>query len=360
MLRMNVLLMKLMKLFGRFELFSALLRLMKRQRWSRLRWWVLPLTAVLTPLLIWGFSLNTPMALRETAAIAQTATPEATDEPAIALSPPDIQAVLDRGELIVAVLGKNNQPFFQEDSAEFPCTTDPALKATVVKSDGKKFCGLDIELGKAIADALDVEVRFDRSAQTFNEVVERVYDRQADLAFSKISRTMSRVRKVSFSIPYVNMRQGLLINRLEFAKQTGGRTATEVLRELEGKIGVIQDSSYVGFTAEKFPDAEVEEYPAWDDIIKAAREGEILAAYRDELEVKKIIRTYPDTALNFQTVALSDTNDAIAAVLPWDSLHLKELVNQYLKSHHADHAADELLDRYEYMFTGEKASTKQD
>lgn len=323
-----------------------MLRFLKFLHWARLRWLAIVLvTALIIPVIALGIPTHSSL----NALVWARDTPE-SEVDVTAMMPPDIQAILDRGELIVAVLGKDNQPFFQEDSSKNPCTTDPKRSDEVVKIKGRKFCGLDIELGKAIADTLDVKVRYDRSAQTFNEVVERVFEHKADLAFSKISRTMARVKKVSFSKPYVNMSQGLLVNRVELAEQAEGRQIAEVFRALEGKVGVIKGSSYVGFTEQKFPDATAKEYPSWEDVIDAAREGKILAAYRDELEVKKIIRTYPDTALNFQTIALSDTNDAIAAVIPWDSNHLKEIVDQYLENHNADYTADKLLEKYEYMF----------
>ncbi|NEO86093.1 MAG: amino acid ABC transporter substrate-binding protein [Spirulina sp. SIO3F2] len=331
-----------------------MLRFLKFLRRTRFRWLAIALaTALVIPILVLGIpthpSLNPQAWAQDNPETAQEET----------FMPPDIEAIIERGELHVAVLGKDNQPFFQKDSPETPCTTDPQRADELIKMDGETFCGLDIELGKAIADTLGVSVRYDRSAATFNDVVERVFEHKDDLAFSKISRTMARVKKVSFSKPYVNMSQGLLVNRLELTEQAKGRQIAEIFRDLEGKVGVIEDSSYVGFTEQKFPDAEVKEYPSWEDVIEAAREGKILAAYRDELEVKKIIRTYPDTALNFQTIALSDTNDAIAAVIPWDSMHLKELVDQYLENNSVDYTADELLEKYEYMFVTESTTEQE-
>lgn len=281
-------------------------------------------------------------------------TAENPQDSAPLLVAPDIQGILDRGELIVGLLGQDSPPFFVAESAAWQC---PAEEGKFIKQADEILCGADIELGLAIAQQLEVEVRFDRRAETFNDVVDEVFNREVDLAFSKISRTMSRVRNVSFSRPYVNMRQGLLLNRVQLAKQAKGRQPAEVLRDLEGEIGVIEASSYVGFTEQKFPAATVKEYSDWQAVVQAARDGEIVAAYRDELEVKKIIRTNPDTALNFQTVALTDTNDAIAAVLPWDSRHLQEFVNQYLETINADYTADQLLENYAYMFEKQPRAT---
>lgn len=284
-----------------------------------------------------------------TPAIAKKPSPPSSgeDQDSKRFFAPDIRNITDRGELVVAMLSVDTPPFFQYDSPETPCKGDAS---SFVIQDGKKLCGLDVELSKGIAEELGVEVRFIRSAQKFNNVVDQVFERQADIAISKISRTLARTQKVIFSNPYLNMRQALLVNRLQFAQQAKGRRPEIVVRDLSGKIGVIASSSYVGFTKQKFPNAEAVEYPTWEESVQAARQGEILAAYRDELEIKKIILKDPDTALNFQTVVLTDTNDAIAMVLPWDSHQLQAYVNQYLETNKISYSADTLLDKYGYMF----------
>ena len=172
------------------------------------------------------------------------------------------------------------------------------------------------------------------SQYLFNDTVNLVYENKADIAISKISRTLSRTKKVIFSNPYLAMRQSLLLNRVQFAEQSSGRRVRPeiAIRELTGNVGVIQDSSYVGYTNQKFPKTIVNEQPSWPDVLKAARSGELVAAYRDELEVKRAILQDPSNAINFQTVVLTDTNDSVAMVLPWQSSHLREFVNQYLSS----------------------------
>ncbi|MEA5597361.1 ABC transporter substrate-binding protein [Rivularia sp. UHCC 0363] len=243
-----------------------------------------------------------------------------------AAMPPDIQKIRQRGKLIVAMLNQENSPFFM---------TNPA----------RDFTGLDVKLAKALAEQLGVTLEFNRTAKTFDEVVKTVYDLKADLAISKLSRTLNRAERVRFSQPYLKMRQGLLVNRLQIAQQANGRSMTEVIRSLQGKIGVIRGSSYVGFTRKKFPNTTVVEFPTWADAVEAVIRGDILATYRDELEVKKAVLSQPDTALTLQTIALTDTQDAIAIALPWDSSQLLAYVNQFLEMT-ASYSAESLLQEY--------------
>lgn len=249
-----------------------------------------------------------------------------------ALMPPDIQAILDRGKLRVSLLGRDNPPFFQVDE-------DKAAEE-------QPLVGLDVNIAEALASELGVEAEFIREAQTFDEVVDLVYRGEADLAISKLSQTLKRARKVRFSQPYLLMRQGLLVNRLQLAKVANGEQPALAIRNLNGPMGVIKDSSYVNFTKERFPDAEVVEYPTWDGAIAAVVAGDVVAAYRDELEVKKVALVKPDVALQLQTVALTDTRDAIAIAVPWSSLQLLAFVNQYLQTVDMNYTADTLLEKY--------------
>ncbi len=241
--------------------------------------------------------------------------------------PPDIQKIRQRGKLIVALLNRENSPFFMTDAA-------------------RDFTGLDVKLAAGLAEQLGVTVEFNRKAQTFDEVVKTVYDLKADLAISKLSRTLNRAERVRFSQPYLKMRQGLLVNRLQIAQQANGRSMTEVIRNLQGKIGVIRGSSYVGFTQKKFPNATVVEFPTWAEAVEAVIRGDILATYRDEIEVKKIVLSQPNTALTLQTIAFTDTQDSIAVALPWDSPQLLAYVNQFLETNFVDYSAESLLQEY--------------
>ena len=60
------------------------------------------------------------------------------------------------------------------------------------------FIGHDVELARSIADALGVEIEFDRSPKTFNAITDLVASEKADMAISLVSRTLSRAEKVRF------------------------------------------------------------------------------------------------------------------------------------------------------------------
>jgi ABC-type amino acid transport substrate-binding protein len=266
--------------------------------------------------------------------------------------PPDIQKILDRKKLIVALPEQDHPPFFWYEEKE------------------KKYKGFDVELARQVALKLGLtekDVEFNREAKTFNQVVDVVHGKKADVAICKLSATLSRSRKLLFTDPYVVLRKGLLINRLKFARLKRGRDPAEAIRNFRGRVAVIQGSSYEGYAREMFlrRKDDPEEFKRriapkkdWEAVVRAVESGEVDAAFRDELEIKKIFRQRPDVAIRLQSVVFKDTRDPIAMAVSWESTHLHKWLQQFLLKHFSEYlrlskkqiTADELLDRYKEIF----------
>lgn len=253
--------------------------------------------------------------------------------------PPDMKRILERGELVVAMTQKDMPPFYFVDKDQ-------------------QMAGVDVELAKKMAKELGVKLRFNRTAKTFNGVVEKVFHREADIAISKLSRTLTRAKKVRFSKPYVVFRQGLLINRLKLAREISDVnevTVTRFLKNCKRKVGVIKSSSFAEYAKKLFPKAKVEEYSTWEpEIINAVLAGDVLLAYRDEMEIKKVIRGYADAALKLKTVVLKDKTDEIAMAINWKDTHFLAWVNIFLENQHLELTAERILDKYPDIFEKNK------
>jgi ABC-type amino acid transport substrate-binding protein len=223
---------------------------------------------------------------------------------------PEFARIVARGELVVAVLGVDQPPFFEE-------------------RDGK-LTGLDIALAGDIAKKLGVKVRFNRDAKTFDDVVSLLAKGQADLAVSKLSRTLSRAQVISFSTPYLSLKRALLLNRVKFAQLAHGRGVPEVIRTYDGSIGVVANSSYAGYVLTNFPKAQVRSYPTWDAVLRALNAGEVTAAYRDEFEVKRVLKVDPTASLRLRVVTLQDLEDTLAIGVNVSEPTLLAFINQFL------------------------------
>ncbi len=246
--------------------------------------------------------------------------------------PPDIQRIKDRGEFIVVMTAADQPPFYYVNG-------------------GGKLAGLDVDIATAVATSLGVKVVFNREAKSFGDLIPVITSGRADAAISKLSRTAARAQMVAFSDPYITFHQALILNRLEVARKAPTNDdIVEFVKDLTGKIGVISDSSYVSYARKNFPHATVVQFSSWDKVVDAVFSGEILAGYRDEMEIKKIIRSRPDASLKAKTAVLKDTKDDIAVAVAWQNTHLLYYINLVLAGMNLDLTADKLLDSYADIF----------
>jgi len=239
---------------------------------------------------------------------------------------PDIAAIKKKNVLIIAMTKKDVPPFFSGDA--------------------DNIRGLDVEIARRIGVLVGVPVEFRRDAESFAEVVEQVRDGRADLAVSKLSITGPRLLTVRFSDPYIKLKQAMIINRLWLSQNSQGREVYEVLRNFNGKISFVRNSSYDTFARANFPRAIYTPEDSWDTIINNVTGGQIAAAYRDEFEIKKISFEKPEAAITTKTVTISDSIDNIAVAVNNNSIQLLSVVNYVIRNEYSNIDTKKLMDRY--------------
>jgi len=239
----------------------------------------------------------------------------------------EIQAIIKKGKLVVAMYSKDAPPFYFVDK-------------------NNQLTGYDVVLIEGFAHLLGIPVEFNRSSKFLNDTVTMVENHDADLAITKLSMTFKRAMRVLFTEPVVTLHQALLINRLELIKQLNGRPQEEAIQHLTGKLGVVAKSSYVDY-AKHFSNMEIVGYDSWDEVTADARQGKITAAMRDDAEVKLILREHPDYALDLMSVMLKDALDPKGIAVSIDNSQLKDLLNFYLKTLDWHVSADLLINNYD-------------
>ncbi|HKW54630.1 MAG TPA: transporter substrate-binding domain-containing protein, partial [Stellaceae bacterium] len=122
-------------------------------------------------------------------AVALAALPAAAQERARTRRAPDIERILDRGRLVVAVAGFAVPPF------------------VTLGADGA-LSGHDIALAQGMARALGQPVDFERAA-SFDDIIDKVASGAVDLGLSRLSATLARATLVRFSRPYLVLRHAL-------------------------------------------------------------------------------------------------------------------------------------------------------
>jgi len=227
----------------------------------------------------------------------------------------EIKAILDRGYIVFGMAIVDQKPFKYIDAAS------------------GELIGLDVEIAYAIANRMGVKAVFNRSATSFDGVVQLVVDKKADIALSKLSLTTRRAELARFTQPYVVLRQALLINRLEYAKVGSEDLLPKFLKNYRGSLGVVNNSSYVNYAAANFPDAEIKKFENWDETVGALFDGKVLSIYRDEGEILTILTTRKDASILMKPVIISDKRDPIAMAVSADAPLLQDWLNIFLNDY---------------------------
>ncbi|CAM3687728.1 ABC transporter substrate-binding protein [Cohnella lubricantis] len=246
------------------------------------------------------------------AAVAARPAPAVQPVPDPSLLPADLRAIIDKGELTVALYADDRYPFFYKNSRQ-------------------ELAGGDIDLATDIAHQLGVEPVFLRTAATFDEVVDQIVRGEADIAVSKLSVTLSRARKVKFTSPYLVLSQALLVNRTQLAKT--GREADDPLRVIDSlgaKVGIRQGTSFVDYADNLFPDAEKALYDDTGKMVDDLLQGKLFAILYDENEIKRTIYDNPQFAISLKTVLLQGQRDPLAIAVAPDNDQLLYWLNLYL------------------------------
>lgn len=242
--------------------------------------------------------------------------------------PVDIQRIIDRGRLVVSMHKNNYAPFFSDESG--------TLK------------GYDVDLAYDIAKTLNIpEVEFNRTSDSFDDVVKMVADYRADMAISYVSKTLSRQIKVLYTEPYIKLRTGILVSR-SYAAQNN-ITEKNLLKELDRKDAIFaaeRGGSFLEFTRNVFPHVKLIEAPSRDDIYKNLVERKIDAVYNEEYLIKVFFKKNPGQAIYYRPIYLENTEDHIAISIPPDAYNLKEWLNLYLTFRREKVVFDNLYDKY--------------
>lgn len=232
--------------------------------------------------------------------------------------PSDIASIKQHGELIVGMLNSNRIPFFSG-------VRDPVTNLS--------NSGIDVDLVRDIAKGLNVHIRVDSSATTFDELVELLSGKKVDMVVSKLSITKERIPSVMFTNPYTVLRRAVITKREELPRNISVMNDVEiskVLYKYSGKVGVIKGSAYINYIREDLPNAHVIELDTWNDVVRALTSQQINMVYRDEVEMLVLLNNFPGLKDEYVVYSIRDKVDSIGIGLPNNSFGLLSYLNSFL------------------------------
>jgi polar amino acid transport system substrate-binding protein len=203
--------------------------------------------------------------------------------------------------------------------------------------------GPEIEMARQIARALGVRVEFVDNPESFDAVVDYVADGRADIGISKLSQTYNRLKRVRFSEPYVTLRHALLFNRVAVARAAGGQPPAVVLQKYHARLGVIAGSAYVDFAHRNFPAASVVEARSWEAAIESLLNGQVTAVYRDEFEIRRVLKSKPALNVQFGSAVIVDQNALLSIAICDSCSKLQEFINYHIGMTRGEFTLERLL-----------------
>lgn len=245
---------------------------------------------------------------------------------------PDIQRILDAGVLKVAILNKEEPPL-------------------IMKSD-TSLTGTEPDLARELANNLGVDVEFILDATTYDEVVDLVARKEADIAVSYLTGSVQRGLYVLFSRPYIRQTVCLFYNRTAFARLKRDHDMMDLddvnhLPEAgELVVGFEKGTVNHAILKRDFPRFKLQAFDSLKDIVPAVKNGEIFAGMHGSLRTGFYMRRHPATAIHVAIDSKHHLPSDIRIAVRSDAPNLLRWIDLYLANRVGMQKNEEIIEKY--------------
>lgn len=186
------------------------------------------------------------------------------------------------------------------------------------------FMGLDIDLAKALANAMRVELKFEQ--MPFGELLDALEAGKVDMVLSGVSITPERAQKAAFIGPYMLSGKSIVATR-EAIKQfaSGELSGTGV------KLVALKGSTSASFVREAAPNAELVEVEDTSTAVQMVIDGSVSGMVADEPTCVLAVLRNPDAGLVTLEKAL--TVEPMGIAVNADDAEFRNLVGNYIKAY---------------------------
>jgi len=196
------------------------------------------------------------------------------------------------------------------------------------------YTGFDVDLMDAIAQKLNLQPKWVDTA--FGTIFADQQAGKFDIVASSTTITPARAQKVTFSDPYFNADQSLMVQKGSSLQSTSDITSST-------RIGVQQGTTGADYATNK-TDAQVQSYPEIGNAFNALQAGQVDGVINDFAVSAFALKQYPQLAV-VQTIK---TGEQYGFPMQQQNKALQDAVNGALKSVIADGTYQKI---YEQWFT---------
>ena len=214
----------------------------------------------------------------------------------------------------------------------------PPFEYTTVKNGKKKIAGFDVMLAEKIAEELDVKLKIENIA--FPSLVTELQDKKIDMVLSSMVASSDRKKVVSFSKPYHQGSNVLLVRKADAAKY-------QKISDLDGKsIGAQQGSAKEKVAKKQLPKANLVTEGNLGTLTTELKVGKIDGVILGKEDSKLYTLKYPDTysTTNIKLKTSGDI-DAVSVGLNKDDQALKKKINQVIQKLKKSGELDKMLEQ---------------
>lgn len=222
--------------------------------------------------------------------------------------------IKEKGEIVIATEGDWSPWTYHDENGE--------------------LVGLDIEIGKLIAEGLGVEAKFEETG--WDSILAGVQSGVFDIACNGVGYTEARAESFHFSTPYVYTHKVLVVS--------GDNTDITSFEDLNGKTTANTASSTYASLAESYG-ATVTPVDSLTDTIELVSTGRVDATINAQVSIQDYLKEHPDA--NIKVVAIADGDPVCYPVQKSDDAKsLIEEVNRILEVNRQNGKLAEISNKY--------------
>jgi polar amino acid transport system substrate-binding protein len=189
--------------------------------------------------------------------------------------------------------------------------------------DGKQtLVGIDIEIAKAIADALGKNLRVVN--KSFDYLLEDLQAGKVDFVIAGMTPTAEREEVVDFSIVYYEAVQQVLVQADDVATYTSIESLNQPTLRVGAQLGSIQSD----LLADNFPDAQPTILSAIPDLILRLQQGQVDAVIVEGPVAEGYLQNV--TGLAIASFAIGEPDGGSAVAVQSGNTELLTVINQVL------------------------------
>ena len=197
--------------------------------------------------------------------------------------------------------------------------------------DANEIVGIDVEIAKAIADKMGLELEVKDGA--FDAIIAEVVSGKADVGIAGMTATDERKQNVDFSDSYATGTQVIIVKEGSEIKSAA---------DLEGKSIGVQLGTTGDIMATDVKDSKVEQYNKGMDAVQALSQGKIDAVIIDNEPAKFYEKEVSGLKILDEAFAVEE----YAIALKKGNTELQTKINEILKELKAEGKIDEIIAKY--------------